>query len=100
MAENDPEEQQKRVRYTDILANALMLQNVSDLTEALQKLEQSGYPVNPDDVAHLSPYLTRHIQRFGDYVLKLRPVAPLPNEERASPELLSESGVTEEEMSA
>jgi len=35
MAENDPEEQQKRVRYTDIIANALMLQNVADLTEAL-----------------------------------------------------------------
>ena len=33
-AENDPEEQQKRVRYTDILANALMVQNVADLTKA------------------------------------------------------------------
>ncbi len=38
MEENDPEEQQKRVCYTDIIANALMLQNVADLTEALQKL--------------------------------------------------------------
>ncbi len=31
MAENDPEEQQRRVRYTDIVANALMLQNVADM---------------------------------------------------------------------
>jgi len=99
MAENDPEEQQKRVRYTDILANALMLQNVADLTEALQKLEQRGYPVHPEDVAHLSPYLTEHLQRFGDYVLKLRPVALLPNERDASSEPLSENDGALEEMS-
>jgi TnpA family transposase len=53
MAENDPEEQQKRIRYTDIIANALMLQNVADLTEALEQLKQLGYPVQPEDVAHL-----------------------------------------------
>jgi hypothetical protein len=34
-----------------------MLQNVADLTEALEKLKQSGYPINEEDVAHLSPYL-------------------------------------------
>jgi Tn3 transposase DDE domain len=60
ITENDPEEQQKRTRSTDILANALMLQHMSDLTEALQKLEQSGYPINPEDVVHLSSHLTRH----------------------------------------
>jgi hypothetical protein len=81
--QNDPEEQQKRMRYTDILANALMLQNVADLTEALEKLKQSGYPVNDEDVAHLSPYLTRHIQRFGDYLLKTWHETPFPQEEEA-----------------
>jgi hypothetical protein len=59
-AETDPEEQQKRARSPDMLANALMLQHVSDLTEAWQKLEQSGYPINPENVVHLSPHLTRH----------------------------------------
>ena len=99
MAENDPEEQQKRVRYTDILTNALMLQNVADLTEAVQKLEKRGYPVHPEDVVHLSPYLTEHLQRFGNYVLKLRPVARLSNEQDASSELLSENDGASEEMS-
>jgi len=84
MAENDPEEQQKRVRYTDILANALMVQNVADLTKALETLEQGGYPINSEDVEHLSAYMTEHLQRFGDYTLKMRPVAPLPNEEEMS----------------
>src|SRR5439155_9356933 len=50
MAENDPEEQQKRVRYTDIIANALMLQNVVDLTDALEKFKQCGYTVQSEDV--------------------------------------------------
>ncbi len=77
MAENDPEEMQKRVRYTDIVANALMLQNVADLTDALEQLRQQGYPVQAEDVAHLSAYMTEHLQRFGEYTLKLRPVAPL-----------------------
>jgi TnpA family transposase len=100
MAENDPEEMQKLVRYTDIVANALMLQNVADLTEALAKLEQRGYPVKSEDVAHLSAYMTEHLQRFGDYTLKGRPVAPLSNEEGMSPEALSENNGPSEEMSA
>jgi TnpA family transposase len=91
MGENDPEEMQKQVRYTDIVANALMLQNVADLTEALDKLEQRGYPVKSEDVAHLSAYMTEHLQRFGDYTLKVLPV---------SPETLSENNGHSEEMSA
>ena len=75
---------------TDIVANALMVQNVADLTEALEKLEQRGYPIKSEDVAHLSAYMTEHLQRFGNYTLKLRPVAPLSNEEEASPEAFSE----------
>lgn len=57
LAENDPEEMQKHVRYTDIVANALMLQHVADLMEALEKLEQRGYPVKSEDVARLSAYM-------------------------------------------
>ena len=32
-----------------------------------------GLPVRGEDVAALSPYITRHILRFGDYVLDLSP---------------------------
>jgi hypothetical protein len=54
-----------------------MLQNVTDLTEALEQLKQRGYPIQAEDVVHLSAYMTEHLQRFGEYMLKLRPVAPL-----------------------
>ena len=100
MAENDPEEQQKRVRYTDIVANALMLQNVADLTDALEKLRQRGYPVQSENVAHLSAYMTEHLQRFGKYTLKLRPVAPLPDQEKAFSDPSSEQSRDVEELSA
>jgi len=100
MAENDPEEQQKRVRYTDIVANALMLRNVADVTDALEKLKQRGYPVQPEEVAHLSAYMTEHLQRFGEYTLKLRPVAPLSNQEKTISDPLSEQSGDAEEMSA
>src|SRR6266571_7019737 len=99
MAENDPEDQQKLVRYTDIIANALMLQNVADLTEALAQLKQRGYPVQSEDVAHLSAYMTEHLQRFGEYTLKLRPMAPLPTQEKVSPDAPSEKS-EDEELSA
>src|SRR6266849_3476762 len=100
MTENDSEEMQKRVRYTDIIANALMVQNVADLTKALETLEQRGYPIKSEDVEHLSAYMTEHLQRFGDYTLKLRPVASRSNEEATSPEPLSEDGEASEELSA
>ena len=78
-----------------------MLQNVADLTDALQTLEQRGYPVQPEDVAHLSVYLTEHLQRFGDYTLKPKPksVTPLPQPEETTMETLEETG-GEEERSA
>jgi Tn3 transposase DDE domain len=34
-------------------------------------LMAEGYPVKREDVAALSPYLTRHIKRFGDYFVDL-----------------------------
>jgi Tn3 transposase DDE domain-containing protein len=100
MAENDPEEMQKRVRYTDIVANALILQNVGDLTAALEQLRQQGYPVQSEDVAHLSAYMTEHLQRFGEYTLKLRPVAPLSDQEKTFTDSRSEQSEDSEEMSA
>jgi Tn3 transposase DDE domain len=55
---------------------------VADLTYALEKLRQQGYPVQSEDVAHLSVYMTEHLQRFGEYTIKLRPVAPLSDQEK------------------
>ncbi len=57
-------------------------------------------PVQEEDVAHLSAYMTEHLQRFGEYTLKLRPVAPLPDQEKMFPDALPEQSGYSEELSA
>jgi TnpA family transposase len=82
IAENDPEEQEKIIKYNDLVANAVIFQNVVDVSQTLRELIAEGYPVNRADVAALSPYLTRHIKRFGDYFIDLS-VLPQPLTETA-----------------
>lgn len=82
IAENDPEEQEKIIKYNDFVANAMIFQNVMDVSQTLRELIAEGYPVNRADVAALSPYLTRHIKRFGDYFIDLS-VLPQPLTETA-----------------
>ena len=65
----DPVEQHKRNKYIDLIANAVMLHNVVDLTNAINTLVKDGEKVSPELLAFLSPYLTEHIKRFGQYVL-------------------------------
>jgi TnpA family transposase len=70
--ENDPIEQEKRVKYAEIVADSIILHNVVDMPIALKKLYDEGYIISRDDVAALSPYITRHIKRFGDYFIDIR----------------------------
>jgi len=69
IADNDPEEQEKIIKYNDLVANAVIFHNVVDQTRILRELKQEGFPVNREDVAMLSPYVTSHIKRFGDYII-------------------------------
>src|SRR3546814_10374681 len=49
IAENDPDEQQKRLRYNDLIASAVILQNTVDMMRALQKLADDGVAVSGHD---------------------------------------------------
>ncbi len=42
IANNDPIEQEKIVKYNDLVANAVIFHNVVDLTEVLRDLLKSG----------------------------------------------------------
>ncbi len=77
IATNDPEQQEKTIKYNDLIANAVILRNVVDLTEIIQQLKREGYLLDSEDVSALSPYLTSHIKRFGDYLLDLSKMPPL-----------------------
>ena len=78
----DPVEREKRVKYTDLVASAVMLQNVADMTDALASLVAEGWAVTPGQVARLSPYGTSRVKRFGEYVLDMDgappPLTPRP----------------------
>ena len=56
-----------KVEYNDLVSNCIILKNVVDMTQALLQMQAEGYPVNSQTIAHLSPYLTEHIRRFGTY---------------------------------
>jgi len=53
------------------VANAVILQNVLDMTYILKELSVNGVEFTKSDVAILSPYITKHIKRFGNYVIDL-----------------------------
>ncbi len=50
----------------------MIYQNACDITAAANSLAADGRPVDPDDLATISPYITQTIRRFGD-----RPSRPL-----------------------
>lgn len=74
IANNDPEEQEKIIKYNDLIANAVIFHNAVDLSEILRDLKREGYLVMKEDVAAISPYITSHIKRFGDYLIDLEQV--------------------------
>jgi TnpA family transposase len=74
--ENDPEEQEKLIKYNNLIANSLIFQNVIDQTRIIKNLMLDGFEVKAEDLKILSPYLTAHIKRFGDYVVDLSEIPP------------------------
>lgn len=79
ITENDPIEQEKRLKYLDLVASAVILQNTVDMSLAIQTLAAQGEVIHQRHVAALSPHVNRHIKRYGDYVVNLRNI-PQPLE--------------------
>ena len=63
----DPVEQAKQIKYSNLIANSIMLHNVVDLTKVLAAMAKKGYVITKELVAGLSPYIRDHIRRFGRY---------------------------------
>ena len=51
----DPMEQTKRIKYTSLVANAIMLQNVVGMTDVINGMIAEGYRVTPEFIGRLSP---------------------------------------------
>lgn len=72
----DPVEQEKQLKYASLVANAVMLSNVADLTATLGAMDHDGHAVTPALAGCLSPYTREHIRRFGQYVLDMGDLPP------------------------
>ena len=44
---------------------------VTGVTDVCHDLIQEGYTITAEDLSHISPYMTEHLKRFGEYVLDL-----------------------------
>ncbi len=71
IASNDTTEMEKAIKYNTLLTNMIILQNVIDMSRIIQQLRREGWSIALEDLAGLSPYLTEHLKRFGDFFLDL-----------------------------
>ncbi|MEU9367159.1 Tn3 family transposase [Streptomyces avermitilis] len=67
LTDNDPIEQEKAMKFNALLTNAVIFHNALDIAEIVRQLLEEGWEIDPEDLAHISPYLTEHIKRFGEY---------------------------------
>jgi TnpA family transposase len=78
----DPVEQEKQLKYASLVANAVMLSNVVDLSEVLSVMAKEGQLVTAALAARISPYIRDHIRRFGRFALDMtelpEPLDPQP----------------------
>jgi TnpA family transposase len=57
VAENDdPNKHQKYLRYNDLLASAVILQNVIDMSQIIADLRREGWMITEEDLSLLSPH--------------------------------------------
>ena len=49
-----------------LLTNAVIFHNALDIAEILRQLLEVGWEIDPENLAHISPYMTEHIKGFGE----------------------------------
>ena len=65
--DNDPPEQEKQIKFSTLLTNAVIFHTTLDMMSVLRQLAADGREIKPEDQAVLSPYPTMRINRFGVY---------------------------------
>ena len=81
ISENLRHEQRKIIKYNHLVANLLILNNVSIMTKTIGELIEKGYRIDGSILAGLSPFRKGYINRFGNYVMnREREVQPFKYE--------------------
>jgi TnpA family transposase len=78
IADNDPDEQEKILKFSTLLTNAVIFHTTVDMMTVIRELIAEGWTITSEDLAVLSPYLTARIQRFGVYATDEIALTPEP----------------------
>ncbi|MFC0041917.1 Tn3 family transposase [Actinomadura rayongensis] len=76
---NDPDYQEKVIKFNELLANCVIYSTACDITDAANAVAAEGESVDVDDLATISPYITHTVRRFGNWILNLTPPAAAPS---------------------
>jgi TnpA family transposase len=76
LGDNDPEEQEKLMKFNQLLANCVVFHNTLDMMDVIRQLQAQGHQVTAADLAEIAPYLTEHLTRFGEYSTAELDLAP------------------------
>jgi hypothetical protein len=91
IADNDPAEQEKILKFSTLLANAVIFHTTLDMMTAIRELVAEGWEITLEDLTVLSPYLTGRIQRFGVYATDEVALTPEPFDARLGFDLATAS---------
>jgi TnpA family transposase len=67
LADNDPEEQEKLIKFNTLLANLVVFHNALDISDIVRQLVAEGWQITAEQLGQIAPYLRAHISRFGAY---------------------------------
>nr|WP_201784449.1 Tn3 family transposase [Nonomuraea pusilla] len=70
---NDPDHEEKVVKFNELIADCVIYSTACDITDAANDIAAEGRPVDLDDLATVSPYITNTVRRFGNWTLDLTP---------------------------
>jgi hypothetical protein len=71
--DNDPDDQEKLIKFNGLLVNCLIFHTAADITKVVNDLTDEGRDVDPADLATITPYITSKIRRFGVWHLDTEP---------------------------
>ena len=67
LADNDPAEQEKLIKFNTLLADLVIFHNALDIMDVVRGLVAEGWTITAGQLGALSPYVRAHISRFGSY---------------------------------
>ncbi|PZD70312.1 hypothetical protein C1752_14304 [Acaryochloris thomasi RCC1774] len=80
ITKQDPDEQERQLKYLDLTASAVIFQNAMDMSLIMQQLSAEGNPIDRKTLATTSPSLVGQLKRIGDFVVDIETM-PVPFEQ-------------------